>query len=176
MADFPPLNPYETILWEGAPDTKLRFGIETMATGIFAVALILACLGLATVIDRSEPGYFWPILLPGLLLGAVIVLAYPLIDSLTRRRTRYRLTNQRAFVRSPFGGPKTERLENGYPIPPLDDLIYRDGSPPSIYLAIRATRSGPKERRIPRDVGFERIEEARDVFVIMRDASEKLHQ
>ena len=175
METFPPLDPDETILWEGRPDTKLRFGIETMATGIFAVALILACLGLATVIDRATPGYFWVILLPGIGIGAVIVLAYPVIESLARRATHYRLTNKRAIVRGPKGKATTEQSQNGYPIPPVEDLIYRDGTPPSIYFAARHTKKGPKGRRINHDVGFERIAEARSVFPMMLDAAKALH-
>lgn len=175
MDDFPPLDPDETILWDGSPDTRLRFGIETMATGIFAVALILACLGLATVIDRSEPGYFWPILLPGVGLGAIIVLAYPVIDSLARRATRYRLTTERAIIRGPLAGIKTEQSENGYPIPPLNELIYKDGNPPSIFFGTRPTNKGPKGRRVTRDVGFERIADAREVFIMLRDRAEALH-
>ena len=175
MDGFPPLDPDETILWEGKPDTKLRFGIETMATGIFAVALVLACLGLATVIDRSDPGTFWVILAPGLCIGAIIVLAYPVIDSFARRATQYRLTTQRAYIRGPHGGPKTDKSENGYPIPPLDELIYRAGTPPSIYFATRPTNTGPKGRRITRDVGFERIAQAREVFIMMRERAEALH-
>ena len=110
MADFPPLADDETILWEGQPDTKLRFGMETLATGIFAGAMILACLGLATVINRSDPGTFWLILAPGVGVGAMIVLAYPLFDSAMRRKTSYRLTNKRAFILGPMGGGRNRWL------------------------------------------------------------------
>lgn len=166
MGPFPPLADGETILWEGKPDTKLRFGIETMATGIFAVAMILACLGLATVIDRSVPGLFWLILAPGIVLGAIIVFAFPLFDSVKRRKTSYRLTNKKAYV----AGPK--QAQKGYPIPPLDDLIYRNGTPPTIYFAA-APPSG-KPNQAP-DMVFERVADARDVFIQMRQAAEELH-
>jgi hypothetical protein len=166
MDPFPPLEDGETILWEGKPDTKLRFGMETMATGIFAMAMILACLGLATVIDRSEPGLFWPILAPGLIIGAVIVFAPPLIDSAKRRKTSYRLTNKMAFVVS------AKQTHTGYPIPPLNDLIYRNGTPPTIYFAAHPTAG--RKSRAPYVV-FERIADARDVFIQMRQAAEDLH-
>ena len=166
MERFPPLGEGETILWEGKPDTKLRFGMETIATGIFAVAMILACLGLATVIDRSVPGLFWTILTPGVLLGTIVVLAYPLIDSAARRKTSYRLTNKKAYVAKP------KQTHRGYPIPPLDDLIYRNGTPPTIYFA---TQSIPGKPNQARDIGFERIVDARDVFIQMRQLAGELH-
>ncbi len=157
MSDFPALQPDEEILWEGRPDTKLRFGMATMATGIFAVALVLACLGLATVIDRANTGSYWAILAPGIVVGVVIVFAGPVVDSLTRYNTRYRLTNQRMLITKPIGVRSAS-----YPIPPLDDLIYRNGTPPSIYFATQING------RTSTDIGFERIADAREVFIQMR--------
>lgn len=158
MSEFEPLADDETLLWEGRPDAKLRFGMETLATGIFAAALVLACLGLATVINRADPGTFWVILTPGLVIGAITMLAYPLVDSARRRKTTYRLSNKRAFIN-----------QTAYPIPPLDQLIYRNGTPPTIYF----TTDGQK--RQPKDIGFERISDARDVFIMMRDRAAALH-
>lgn len=157
MSDFPALKADETILWQGRPDAKLRFGITTMATGIFAVTLVLACLGLATVIDRANTGSYWGILAPGIIAGVAIVMAMPVIDSLIRYYTRYRLTNQRMLIAKPVG---TKRAS--YDIPALDDLIYRNGTPPSIFFSSRT--SGRKRT----DIGFERITDARDVFIQMR--------
>ena len=59
MKQMPALRDEETIVWEGHPDTGLSFGIGTLASGIFAGALVLACLGLATVIDRAYAGSYW---------------------------------------------------------------------------------------------------------------------
>ncbi|MEJ6396868.1 hypothetical protein [Yoonia sp. 208BN28-4] len=167
MPQTPPLHDGETILWEGRPDTRPRFGIETVATGIFAGALVLAALGLATVIDRSEPGLFWPILLPGLILGAVIVLAYPLFDSAQNRGTRYVLTNQRALIIGRKNPHRTAHDREGYPIPAPDALIYQAGNPPSIYFGRRST-----SKHSYTDVGFERISDANDVYPVMRDLAE----
>ena len=166
MGPFPLLDDTEEILWEGKPDIKLRFGMETMATGIFAVAMILACLGLATVIDRSVPGLYWPIFAPGVILGAIIVLTYPLIDSAARRKTSYRLTNKKAYI------ARSKQTQEGYPIPPLDDLIYRSGTPPTIYFAAFPIPGKPHQTR---DIGFERIADARDVFIQMRRLAKELH-
>lgn len=165
MQDDPQLKADEKLVWEGKPDTKLRFGMETLATGIFAGALILACLGLATVIDRSDPGTYWAILAPGLIVGALIVLVLPVLDSAKRKRTTYQLTNMRAVIHGPRHG-------GTYPIPPIDQLIYRNGTPPTIYFA-RQPIAGKRGQF--HDIGFERITQAKDVFITMRDLSKDVH-
>lgn len=167
MSDFAPIDPDEEILWQGRPDTALRFGMATMAAGIFAVALVLACLGLATVIDRANTGSYWAILAPGMIAGVVIVLTGPVTDKLIRRNTRYQLTNKRMMIAKPVGVRHAS-----YPIPPLDDLIYRDGTPPSIYFA---TQPPTGRQRRGADVGFERIADAREVFPIMRKLAQDIH-
>lgn len=172
MRDLPPLEVDETILWEGAPDTRLRFGIETVGTGIFAGALILAALGMATVIDRSVAGLFWVILLPGVVLGLVIVLAFPLWDQFRTKGTRYVLTNKRAFVIGRKNPRVTEHDRNGYPIPAADRLIYQSGTPPSIYFGRRG--QGKSAGRYT-DVGFERIADADRIYPVMRDLSEAIN-
>lgn len=153
---FPPLVAEETVIWEGRPDTKLRFGIETMATGIFAVALVLACLGMATVINRSMPGNFWIIFGPGLVFGAVIVLFVPWLDSRKRGRTRYRLTNQRAII-------QISQSSKSYAIPHPEALALRAGNPPTVTFA-----QLPGNRRI----SFERIHDGPEVHQLMRDLAE----
>lgn len=150
---FPPLIAEEKVLWEGQPDTQLRFGMETMATGIFAIALVLACLGMATVINRSMPGNFWVIFGPGLIVGAIIVLIVPWLDSRKRARTRYRLTNKRAIIQIGQTG-------NSYPIPTSNVLMLRDGDPPTVTFA-----QLPGNRRI----SFERIADAAHVHQLMQE-------
>ena len=45
------LEPNEPLLWEGRPDPKLHFGIETIATAIFALIVIAACTGVGWLIS-----------------------------------------------------------------------------------------------------------------------------
>lgn len=173
MTPLPPLAPDETILWEGRPDTGLRFGIETVATGIFAGALVLACLGLATVINRSAPGMFWQIFAPGLAAGVLIVLAYPLLDRFYRSRTRYVLTNKRGFVFGPGKGIKVPGDTAGFPIPTPDRVTYDPGPPGSVYFARRPTTRKSNVRKSGRDVGFARIADADKVYKILRKLAEQ---
>ena len=152
----------------------MRFGIETVATGIFAGALVLAALGMATVIDRSVAGMFWSILSPGVMFGLVIVLAYPLLDRFQNRNTRYILTNKRAFVLGRKNPMMNDYDRSGYPIPAPENLIYQSGSPPSIFFGRRGLGKRTAGTARYTDVGFERIADADKVYPMMRDLSEAL--
>lgn len=149
MADQPATSPQ--VLWEGRPDTGLRFGLETMATGIFAVALILGCLGIATVVDRNVPGVFWTILGPGLFIGAAVVLIPALLDSRKRAKTRYRITAQEVLITGPQGA-------RSYPIPPAAQLQLRGEAPKTITL-------GHDRRNRP--INLERLADADAVFALL---------
>ena len=115
MAAFPPMAADEETLWEGCPVPGLQFGMATMAASIFAVALVLGCLGIATVVERSVPGVYWTILAPGLILGAVIFLVPLWRDAKTRTQTRYRITS-RQILRH------TGRTVTRHQIPDADQL------------------------------------------------------
>lgn len=157
MTTFPELVPYETILWEGAPDTGLRFGMEVMATGILAAAIILGCLGIATVVDRATPGVFWIILMPGLIFGALMVLAPALLDSGKRKRTAYRLTNKRAVI---CVGPDCD----SHALPSVDAIQLRGTAPQTVTF-------GHDRRNRP--ISFERITDAAKVSALMRAAQKE---
>jgi len=151
VAAFPQNDPGEATLWEGQPDTGLRFGLETMATGIFAVALVLGCLGIATVVDRSVPGVFWRVMGPGLIIGTIVILTPPLLDRRKRQRTRYRITSHRVHILR-AGSVAT------YPNPPAPQLILRGEAPKTITL-------GHDRRNRP--INLERLPDADDVFALL---------
>ena len=155
MTGFPDTQQGERILWEGQPDTGLRFGLETMATGIFALALTLGCLGIATVVDRSVPGVFWTILGPGLVIAAIIVLTPPLLDRRKRQRTRYRITSQRILIL------RASALAT-YPIPPANQLLLRGETPKTITL-------GHDRRNRP--INLERLHDADTVFALLTNTA-----
>lgn len=139
------------VLWEGRPDTGLRFGLETMATGIFAVAMVLGCLGIATVVDRSVPGVFWTVLGPGLIIAAVVILTPPLLDSRKRRKTHYRLTTDDVSITRGSG-------VSTYPIPPANQILLRGEHPKTITL-------GHDRRNRP--INLERLDDADAVFALL---------
>lgn len=141
------------VLWEGRPDTRLRFGLESMATGIFAVAMVLGCLGIATVVDRSVPGVFWTVLGPGLIIAVIVVLTPPLLDSRKRGRTRYRLTNDEVSITR---GTSVVT----YPIPPASQLLLRGEHPKTITL-------GHDRRNRP--INLERLVDAEQVFALLTE-------
>lgn len=153
MADFPELKPHETVLWEGRPDLGFRFGPASMAAGIFAVALILGCLGIATVVDRSMPGVYWQVLGPGLLLGAIIAALPLLLDRRNRAATRYRVTSQQVLIRQ---GKRLGR----YPHPSVHQLRIDGDARKTITLGY--------DRR-NRPIQIEHVEDADAVFDIFRD-------
>lgn len=157
MADPYGLTDAETILWEGRPDTKLRFGMETMATGIFALALVLGCLGIATVVERTMPGVYWQVLLPGLILGLGIVMTFPLLDTLKRGRTTYAISNKRIII-------KNGRAQKNYAIPPADQLILRGDAPPTLTFG-RARNNRP--------LSLERIGDGPKALEILQDLAQK---
>lgn len=159
MRDDAVLEKNETVLWDGRPDTRLRFGLETMATGIFAMAMVLGCLGLATVIDRSSPGVYWTILGPGLILGLAVVLTFPILDSLKRARTRYRLTDQRIVI-------QRGNLNRSYPIPPAVQIQLRGTAPQTITF-------GHDRRNRP--ISLERLDDAAEVYVRLRALAAERH-
>jgi hypothetical protein len=147
MKQMPALRDEETIVWEGHPDTGLSFGIGTLASGIFAGALVLACLGLATVIDRAYAGSYWSILAPGIVLGLIIVLAAPMYRSWQRKGVSYFLTNERALI----VGTQTRTFE----IAEIERISLDMGTLGSVWFGKRETkRTG---------TGFERIADAQDV-------------
>lgn len=122
MAEFPPLVADETVVWDGRPLPGFHFSMGLMAMGIFAVAMLLASLGLATVIERARPGVYWTILGPGLLLAIVCVAVVPVLDRRKQRETRYRLTNKRAIIQI---ADKT----NSYSIPEPERIKVRGDGP-----------------------------------------------
>lgn len=146
-------KPRTEVLWEGRPDTRLRFGLETMATGIFAVAMVMGCLGIATVVDRSVPGVFWSILAPGLIIAAVIILTPPMLDSRRRRRTRYRLTTDEVSI-------TRGSAVSTYPIPPANQLLLRGEAPKTITL-------GHDRRNRP--INLERLPDADAVYALLTE-------
>ena len=98
MKVMPDLPEGEAPLWFGRPHPTLRFGMGALASGIFAGAMLLAALGVATVVDRTAPGLFWVILAPAVVIAVIIVMAGPVWQFIRDRRTSYVLTNKRALI------------------------------------------------------------------------------
>lgn len=141
----------EEIAWRGWPDLSFRLTPTVMAIGIFAVALLLGCLGIATVVDRSVPGLFWTILGPGLVSAGGLVLATLLIDRFERGRTQYRITTHRVLIMK-------GHTVASYPFPPANQLRMSDAAPKTITLGHnRQNRPITLDRLPDADTAFETL-------------------
>lgn len=169
---MPPLEVNEKIIWEGAPVQGFRMGIESIAMGIFAGALLLACLGMGTVLEREIEGMFWTIVGPGLIIAAILFGIFPFFDMWRRSRTRYVLTTKRGIIIAPMRGVKTTQTENGYPIDDPDKIIYKPGPPDDVYFGrrTRSTGSGPKSRSFY--TGFETLADGAQVHKLLLEIAE----
>lgn len=138
----------EKVVWRSQPDTGFRLNAGTLAMSIFAAALVLGCLGIATVVDRSIPGQFWSIMGPGLLVGGALCITPLLIYRFERARTKYRITTHRILI---LRGITVETL----PLPPADHLRLHGNAPKSVVL-------GYDHRNRP--VALECLTDAEDVL------------
>lgn len=159
------LAPREQVLWKGRPSAGLRFGTETVATGIFAVILMLIAGGLGMMLEPDMPGAFAMLFWPALAVGVLIVLAYPFYESALRRRQSYVLTDKRAFLLGRHPGVQLPGDTEGFPIPPADRIKLIGNN---VYFARRPLRSSKAPKRVSRDIGFLRISEAARVHDMMR--------
>ena len=149
----------EHIVWRGTPDTGLRINTSTLAMGIFALALILGCLGIATVVNRSIPGVYWNILGPGLALGFGLAIAPLLIDRYERGRTKYRITTHRVLIMRGI-------TVTSNPLPPAEALQLRGDTLQSII-------SGHDRRNRP--ILLERLPDAQDVLKTLKTLAKHAH-
>jgi len=110
-------------------------------------------------VNRATPGLFWPILLPGLLLGAGIVMTLPLLDTIKRGRTSYQITPAQIIIRQ-------GRARKAFHIPPADQLILRDGPPPTVTFG-RARNNRP--------ISLERIADGTKVHAMLQQLARERH-
>lgn len=94
-------GPGERILWQGQPAQGLRF----TAYDIFAIPFALFWLAIPTgglvallLSDRPVDPVFLIVMPAFLLIGLYMLAGRFLVDLVTRKRTRYVLTNQRAII------------------------------------------------------------------------------
>lgn len=163
----------ETLLWQGAPGTGVRFGGADIAVGLFGCVFLAFALFwtfmVATLSSGTEMGGFFPLF--GLLfvaVGAFLVFGRPFWNAHVRRHTRYALTDRRAIVaRSAWG-----RSLKSYPIDEDTQIDYRPGREATIYFA-QEERRGNKGRRYTVRHGFEFIPDGDEVYRVMRQIQQR---
>ncbi len=158
------LDEGERILWQGAPDP----GFALKGHALFAIPFAIFFTGFSIfwmAMAAQSGGFFWMFGLIFFFVGAKMLVWNIIGDTLTRRSTFYTLTNRRAFIATnlPFQG---KRLRS-FPIKAGTDLDYRPGEP---FGAVFFTKETKRSRKGTYDVpiGFERISNARDVLVLLR--------
>jgi hypothetical protein len=165
-----PLETGEVVLWRGRPRADLHFGIETIATLVFALVLCCAASAAGLLIGPALGlGWGW-FGAAGIAAGAALVLGFAMLDRARRRRTRYALTTRRAFVHGPLRGTRVAQDNDGWVIDDPARLRLHGRSIGSISFAKRPDlRSNLSPRfRTAFDVGFERIEDAAKVYQMMQ--------
>lgn len=159
------LDEGESILWQGRPEASVKFRavhLVSLIFGLFFAGFALVWMILAALAG----GIFWMFGLLHFFTGLSVAIGPIYGASWRRRHTWYTLTTRRAFVATdiPFRGRKLV----SYPVTGTTALEFRDDDIPSVYFAHEMKRSGKRGyRRV--DIGFERIEDARQVYGMMRE-------
>ncbi|WP_372840901.1 aspartate carbamoyltransferase catalytic subunit [Phaeovulum sp.] len=158
------LDKDEAILWQGQPEPGFTFNARDLAAGLFG--LVFAGFALIWMILAAQAGgFFWAFGLLHFSVGVAIGTGGPIWRSYRLRRTWYTLTNRRAFI-------ATDTLTSGralaaYPITPDTVLSLEGEEPGSVFFASVMRRINKRDRQVP--LGFERIQDARNVLALMRD-------
>ena len=152
----------EELLWQGRPDTAFVWQKKHLQTTL--LGLVITGFGVVWItMTSTNGGYFWLLGIGFLLIGPLLALAPPYMNTLMRGSTWYSLSNKRAFI-------ATERKAVGrklraYPIDPDFVLEFDHADPATIYFAleVRQSGSGPYTAKI----GFERINDGQEVYDMM---------
>ncbi|NPD18481.1 hypothetical protein [Alterinioella nitratireducens] len=168
------LAPGETILWQGQPGTGIRWrSLASPLTlmGAFFTGFSLFWISMATSMTRGAdvpfPFQIFPLFgLPFLAIGLYMLGGHAIWDTIKRAGTHYTLTNRTAFVGVNL---LMRRTLLSYPIDRMDRVLLEDGIPGSVIF------SGVQGRGATRP-GFYLIDDAREVYRMLRDARSALTQ
>ncbi len=168
------LEPGERILWQGAPEARVRWeDIEPrralFGLGITAFALVWMVGAFAAVRSEGPVALALPaVALVFVYQGLKRAGGYLLWDAYERSKTWYTLTDRRAIV---AGDALRRRSLRSWPIE-RDTVLElrdgRDGRPGSVLFARTFGRG--KSRQL----GFVGIAEAREVYRLMLEAQRRL--
>jgi hypothetical protein len=177
------LGPDEEILWQGQPRSTIDWsGLLNPITlmGVFFTGFSLFWIAMAISLTAGSGAPFpfnvFPLFgLPFLAIGLWMMGGRLVLDAWLRGHTWYTLTNQTAFVARNALGRKT--LES-WPIADMDRIVWEDGSPGSVIFHMKHS-SMPVSRRNAtriRFLGFHQIDEAQQVYGLMRRARRELRE
>lgn len=158
------LDADEQILWQGRPDPTLRFTFAGLGSTLFGAAFSGFAL-FWMVMAAQAGGFFWMFGLIHFTVGIGIMGGGALLFPFKARHTWYTLSSKRAFIATDF--PLRGRKLRDYPITPDTNLSLDEGARSSLHFASESYRR--KSRNRTRRIGFERIEDGRRVYGMMRD-------
>ncbi|MBR9842626.1 MAG: aspartate carbamoyltransferase catalytic subunit [Rhodobacteraceae bacterium] len=158
------LDEGETILWQGRPDGAVTFGVTNIMTALFGLAFAGFAL-FWMVMAAQVGGFFWMFGLIHFSVGLALAAGPIFWDAFRRRHSWYTLTNRRAFIATDL--PLKGRNLESYPLTAETPLSLVDGPPTTVYFAagLRRGHNGKKQHT---KIGFERIDEGREVYRMMR--------
>ncbi len=163
------LDEGEEIVWQGRPDGKVVFRVGNIATFIFG--LFFAGFALFWMVMASfAGGFFWMFGLIHFSVGIGISAGGLFWNAFKRRRSWYTLTNQRAFIASEL--PLVGRKLRSFPITAGTVLEFDNRDPATIYFASEQRRNNNKTYTVK--IGFERIENGREVFAKIGDIQQDI--
>ncbi|WP_235871424.1 aspartate carbamoyltransferase catalytic subunit [Shimia sediminis] len=161
------LDDDEAILWQGRPDGALTFDTGNIFALIFG--LFFAGFALFWMIMASQAGgVFWMFGLLHFFVGLAVAIGPTFYSAFRRRHTWYTLTNRRAFIATDM--PIRGRSLGSYPITRSTSMSLQEGPLDTLWFASTAKRTKNGTRTVK--IGFERIEQGRDVLRMMRDIQE----
>ncbi|MFV0358409.1 aspartate carbamoyltransferase catalytic subunit [Tropicimonas sp.] len=167
------LQPGETVLWQGRPSGRVSFrhasprrmvagGFMTAFAVFWTISAAGAAGGATDLIGRIFPLF-------GLIfvfLGLREAGGWEVWRAFVRRHSWYSLTSRRAFIATEIFGRRALR---SWPIDRETVLDFEEGPPDTIWFADRPGRRGRPRTRTTERVGFELIDDGREVLRLMRN-------
>ena len=161
------LDPGETLLWQGAPATGLRFTVTGAVLSFFGIFFLGFSLFWVSMAAAMGGGFLFPLFgLPFVGVGLWLVFGHWFFDAYTRKKTRYALTSKRALIaRTVYG----RRMES-YPITPDSPIRLISGTLDTVHFAQKTYRTS--NGTSVKNIGFRYIEDGQDVFNLLRKVQE----
>jgi hypothetical protein len=150
------LDEKESILWQGKPSDKMRLESPSpfaLLSLVFFIGFSVLWMGELFFIFFCAFGFF----------GAYFWQAY------VRTKTHLTLTDNRAIIATAVMGKRTLK---SYPITRTTELEFVDGPLGSIFFANEIIKDS--ESTTVNSIGFELIENAREVFALFRKVQQGL--
>lgn len=154
----------EVIRWQGRPNGAVVWKVSNVGSLLFGTAF--AGFALFWMIMAAQAGGgFWMFGLIHFSVGIGIGIGPVFWNTLRRRRSWYTLTNKRAIIATDM--PTKGRVLRSYPITKDTMLGIDSADPASITFATEHRRRKNGTRQVK--IGFERIEDAKQVYALIRD-------